>query len=184
MPPIFFLTAPVARTFAITDSGRRVPLFRYETALLPLRGQRATYESDETRYALLRRAELEYFANLKHEFSRLVRVSEPTPAANCHGWVFTGGEYGILDEFVEPIVADNAYQPVESPGPGDLVLYRRGGAIAHTGSILAIDGNLTLVESKWGPFGVFHHPADCHPYDSYAFYRSPRAGHKLMIGGE
>jgi hypothetical protein len=181
LPPIFFLTAPVAQAAAITDRGRSVPVFRYETALLPLRGQSESYASEESKRLLLSRAEQEYFANMNHDLDRLVRVGQPAPRANCHGWVFTGGAYGILDEFVEPIIADNGYQPIESPRPGDLVVYRRHGIIMHSGSVQTIAGGVAVIESKWGPFGVFLHPADCHPYDDLAFFRSPRRGHGVII---
>ena len=67
------------------------------------------------------------------------------------------------------------------PRPGDLVVYRLGGAVAHTAVVRYVTGGMpVLVEGKWGWAGVFLHPVDKSAYGgSFGYYRSARAGHSL-----
>jgi hypothetical protein len=113
----------------------------------------------------------------------LIRHEQPTDGSNCHGWVFAGGRFWVGGEAVEGILAENGYVAVADPAPGDLVVYRQGGAIAHTGVVRYVTAGLpVLVEGKWGSLGVYLHPVDksCYGGD-YTFYRSPRPGH-LLVG--
>ena len=100
---------------------------------------------------------------------------------NCHGYVFTGGEFCISGRDVGAILEDNGYQTVSQVQPNDVAVYRDpNGQITHTGIVRGVAGDDTiLVESKWGLAGRFIHPHDRHPYtgNECAFYRSPRAGH-------
>jgi hypothetical protein len=117
---------------------------------------------------------------------QVIRRGEATDVSNCHGWVFTGGKFILAPEDVEQILKDNAYQEVHEPHPGDLVVYRQGGAVSHTAVVRYVaEGQPVLVEGKWGAMGVFMHPADksCYGTD-YTFHRSPRQGHLLVgLGG-
>ena len=114
-----------------------------------------------------------------HDLHRKVIVrTPPDPMSNCHGWIFTNGQYWI-DE-VELILTDNGYAPASTPAVGDLAVYRGSrGEIVHTGVVRLIPGG-TLVESKWGPMGRYLHGPEDHPFGGLCtFYRSPRRGHLL-----
>jgi hypothetical protein len=113
---------------------------------------------------------------------RVARTGPPTEATNCAGWVFTGGRFWVEPEDAERVLADNGYRPVADPRPGDLAVYRRGGALAHAAVVreAGADRAAAIVEGKWGWMGVFRHPAgDCCYGPDYTFYRSPRRGHLL-----
>lgn len=112
---------------------------------------------------------------------RLLREQPANDAANCHGWVFTGGRYWLTGESVLSILTDNGYARVADPRPGDLIVYYRGPAIIHTAVVrAATPGRPVLVEGKWGWMGVFLHPAaDCSYGSDFRYYRSPRTGHLL-----
>ena len=115
-----------------------------------------------------------------------IRRGDATDHSNCHGWVFTGGKFLLGPDDVETIVKENGYHETHEPHPGDLVVYRQGGAVAHTAVVRYVsEGQPVLVEGKWGTMGVFLHPADKSFYGTdYTFYRSARAGHLLVgVGG-
>ena len=117
---------------------------------------------------------------------QIIRRAGPTDHANCHGWVFTGGKFLLGPDDVETIVKENGYHEAHEPHPGDLVVYRQGGAVAHTAVVRYVsEGQPVLVEGKWGTMGVFLHPADKSFYGTdYTFYRSARTGHLLVgVGG-
>jgi len=177
-----FVVKPVPGVEAITDRGRKIPLFHYEPAALPLRGRQVELRTDEDHRALLRWGEERHLANTNQDVSKLVRLLEPQPLANCHGWVFAGGRYGIEHLHIRDILDDNGYAIVQEPQDGDLAVYTKDGEITHSG-ILRIDSQYQLmVEGKLGPFSVFLHPTEAPPFaDGCAFYRSPRRGHALLI---
>jgi hypothetical protein len=111
----------------------------------------------------------------------------PTSAndlANCHGWVFTDGQYLLWSKGVERILEDNGYELSQSPLPGDLIVYRNAsGGISHTGLVQAVYlGGLVVIDSKWGLGGRFIHGPEQQPYGNrYGFYRSARQGHTVAI---
>jgi hypothetical protein len=111
----------------------------------------------------------------------MIRLSPDDPICNCHGWVFTGGQYWVSQDEVETILNDNGYRPVSDPQPNDVVIYRDGKVVTHTAVVNAVTPTAgVLVEGKWGFRGVFIHAADHGPYGkNYTFYRSERAGHLL-----
>lgn len=112
---------------------------------------------------------------------RWIRRGPPTDHSNCHGWVFTGGQFNLSGEQVDVILSENGYEKVDKPQAGDVVVYRADTLLRHTGVVQAVlpDG-IVLVESKWGWMGVFLHAAGDSPYgQEYEFRRSPRAGHLL-----
>ncbi len=112
---------------------------------------------------------------------RIFRVAPPSDVSNCHGWIFTGGEYWVSPEDVETILTDNGYQAVSEPRPGDLVVYRLANSIAHTAILHSVlPSRPMMVEGKWGWMGVYLHAIDESSYGkSYTFYRSSRPGHLL-----
>jgi cell wall-associated NlpC family hydrolase len=85
---------------------------------------------------------------------------------------------------VDTILADNGYLPVEHAQAGDLIICRtESGVPSHTGIVRFVgDDGMVLVESKWGPLGVFLHTPETQPYEQqFGFWRSPRSGHRLRI---
>ncbi len=170
LPPLFNEPTPTKCTGpmdprALTDLGRKIELFHYE--------ELKTLESIENSVL-----EAERYA---HE---VIRIEGPNSTSNCHGWVFTGGSFGVLSEQVDTILAENGYEPVAQPEAGDLVIYRDdSGHVMHTGVLRFVgDDGVLLVESKWGPLGVFLHAPETQPYgQQFGFWRSPRLGHRLHL---
>lgn len=164
---------PVIDKVGRTDQGREIPLFAWDEAS---QDQKALWCNTSI--------DPEYVAKT------IVR-SEPDLKSNCHGWVFAGGEFLLMPEAVEMILADNSFLEVSSPLPGDVVVYRDNkGVIIHSGIIRAILGNsmvgeaiTILVESKWGLGSCYLHPVDCQPYSqSFAFYRRTGGHHGIEVG--
>ena len=89
--------------------------------------------------------------------------------------------YLLGPEDVELILKENGYHEVMEPQPGDVVIYRGGTEILHTAVVRYVaEGQPVLVEGKWGPLGVYLHPADKSTYGTdYTFYRSERPGHLI-----
>jgi hypothetical protein len=116
---------------------------------------------------------------------RVLRLGPATDRSNCHGWVFTGGQFLLSPDDVELILQENGYfavTPPERPRSGDLVVYRQGGAIVHTALVHSVpdDDRPMIVEGKWGTLGVFQHEVDRSFYGTdYTVYRSSRKGHLL-----
>ena len=83
------------------------------------------------------------------------------------------------------ILADNGYQEVSPPAPGDLIVYReRRGQVDHT-AVVRFVGDLVLVEGKWNCLGRYVHRPEQYPYgQTFAYYRSARRGHLLQLPGE
>jgi len=155
---------PVQATHAFTDSGRAIALFHFKM-----------YSTD---------AEVERFMrSTEQQRSQIIRLMDANPASNCHGWIFTGGRYGVRDTDVRSIVADNAYVEVAEPQEGDLAIYTKGEQVAHSGIVrMASKHEPVLVESKWGPFGVYLHAAEQQPFaGTCKFYRSSRRDHLLVL---
>jgi hypothetical protein len=156
--------APVLTTQAMTDEGRSVSLFHFKM------------HSTST--------EIEQFIEQsERDHRQLIRLLAANPASNCHGWVFTGGQYGVRDSEVSLILTDHEYLELTQPADGDLAVYRRAGQICHSGLVrLPHKQAPALIESKWGPLGVYLHAIDEHPFGgTCCFYRSPRPGHSLML---
>ena len=155
---------PVLSAKAMTDKGRAIGLFHFKMHS----------SSDEM---------AQFIGAEQKALDQFIRLTEPDSMANCHGWVFTGGQYGIRDPEVAGILADNDYAEVAEPREGDLAIYFRGDQISHSGLVrLADKKSPILVESKWGPFGVYLHPVEKHPWPGPCkFYRSARSGHLLVV---
>jgi hypothetical protein len=155
---------PVQNIRAETDRGRAIPLFQFELAT-------STEKAEDV-----------ILAAEKYEH-QLIRLAPSSGDCNCHGWVFTGGQFGIRNPDVPTILADNSYTPTEQPQDGDLAIYKSGGDITHSGIVrIADEQGLVLIESKWGPFGVFLHPPDAQPFSGICqFYRSARSGHVVVL---
>lgn len=112
---------------------------------------------------------------------RVIRRHPADDRTNCHGWVFTGGRFWVGGAEVDQILTDNGYTAVTTPVPGDLVVYRKDGAVMHTALVRYVTAGLpVLVEGKWGTTGVYLHDVDGSNYGtSYTYYRADRATHVL-----
>jgi hypothetical protein len=97
--------------------------------------------------------------------------------------VYTGGRYGVSGADVDSILADNGYRGVADPRPGDLVVYRQAGAVAHSAVVRYVSPGLpVLVEGKWGAAGVYLHAAGESVYGTeFTYYRADRPTH--VLGG-
>ena len=159
-----FRDVPVRETKAVTDAGLDIPLFQFEMFT----------PAEEAEQAIL--AEERY----QHQ---VIRLAEPSSNCNCHGWVFTGGQFGIRNPDVPAILQDNGYAPVQDIQEGDLAIYTAGREFTHSGIVRVVDpGGRVLIESKWGPFGVFLHAPDMQPFSgTYKIYRSARKGHVIKL---
>jgi hypothetical protein len=154
-----------ARHIASTDRGTTVPVFDV--------ADHETRPADQAAEARLIES---------HDLTlRVIQVSGPDRASNCHGWVYTGGRYHIDGGDVYSILSDNGYEAVSDPRAGDLVIYRDHGVIMHSAVVRTItDRGQVILQSKWSYMGCFlHAPQDYPLADSWTFYRSPRAGHLL-----
>jgi len=159
---------------AVTDAGRDIEVFNYAFHEL-------ADAIDQVEW--LREQEESYLDNGSWKW-RVIRVGDPDLTSNCHGWVFTGGKFGIHCGDVDSILADNRYSQTSQPQPGDVIVYRdEEGQVVHSGVVRFVSGNgLVLVESKWGPLGRYLHPPECQPWGGrFSYYRSSRGGHQLRI---
>jgi len=112
---------------------------------------------------------------------KVTRTAPPSDGYDCHGWTFACGSKWINNDQVQKILDDNGYTQVTRPAVGDIVVYRDAdGNITHTGLVRAVDsnGNVTVVESKWGRLGRYRHaPNDVPPsYGTPSYYRTQRQG--------
>ncbi|MCI0358472.1 MAG: hypothetical protein L0211_08320 [Planctomycetaceae bacterium] len=151
---------------ALTDLGQPLPLIGYDDSPQQL--------ADSER-ALLG---TEQYAH------QIIRLAEPSPACNCHGWVYTSGRFAIQGRYIPGLLDDNGYVEVNEPQPGDLVIYGMAdGTIDHTGLVRMVGNDgLVLVESKWGPLGVYLHPVKAQPYGAeYKYFHSRRSGHVVAV---
>lgn len=163
-------STPTDRATAVTDRGTAIVL------------KEAVSAREEPH---LGAAELKVLASaqLNHQ---IIRRGAGGDHSNCHGWVFTDGRFRLSPEDVDLILRENGYQEVVEPRAGDVVIYRRGGGIVHSGIVRYVtEGQPVLVEGKWGSLGVLLHTADRSLYgNDYTFYRSDRNGHLLLgLGG-
>jgi hypothetical protein len=155
---------PVNDVYAMTDAGRVITLFRYEM----------TAPAIETEACILAEKRFQ---------NEVIRLADPSPECNCHGWVFTGGKYGVRHFDIPLILTDNGYTQVQEPQPGDVAIYVSGTQATHSGIVRYVnDDGRILIESKWGPFGVFLHPIERQPFSGACrFYRSERIGHAASL---
>src|SRR5262245_256464 len=183
LPPAYFVTEPESRFEAVTDAGRSVALFHFGAYVFPIQGEQLSFQPESEGSTFLKLAEQKFLANTKQDVGALDRLREPFAECNCHGWIFTGGKFLIQDEHVMTILADNRYMAVDNARAGDLAIYISGELATHSGFARQRHaGGPILVESKWGPFGVFTHTPTEHPFAGVCqFYRTERSGHLLTI---
>jgi hypothetical protein len=155
----------VPTVVAITDTGRELPLCAYDDSDTLLHEERN-------------------IINLEQYAHQIIRLAEPSARANCHGWVYFGGQYAVRSRDVSSILSDNGYSTVAEPTAGDLAIYRaESDEITHTALVRIVreDGSV-VCESKWGPLGVYLHPVAVQPYGSHIkYYRSERGDHRVTV---
>lgn len=163
-PPTLIRTEP-SFPHAVTDVGQKIELFQYVT----------TEDPETLDFLLVKEQDL---------LQKVIRIAGPDAACNCHGWVFTGGQFGVKSEDVDAILVDNGYVVVAEAREDDVVIYRDElGHVRHTGLVrfVGADG-LVLVESKWGPMGIYLHQPQDQPYGTlFNYYHSPRPGNELSL---
>jgi hypothetical protein len=158
---------PLAAPLALTDKGRRVPLYA------PRANPEERLPAVETESRMIDT----YFPG-----QRILRTGPADLRYNCHGWVFADGDVWVQDDDVPMILEDNGYRPVRGPARGDLALWVvPGGRIIHSGVVREVtEAGVILIEGKWGETGRYLHTADAQPYGSEVhFARSDRKGHRL-----
>jgi hypothetical protein len=157
----------VDRYCAVTDAGRRVPLYRWSV-------------TDERFREFSERAALQHALLSDDAIPREM----PDYHTNCHGWVFADGRFLIRGPDVEQILQDNGYAITDTPLPGDVIIYRsETGEILHTGLVRGLLSDRTvIVESKFGVGGRYLHQPEGQPFaQQWAYYHTARRGHGVTI---
>jgi hypothetical protein len=114
--------------------------------------------------------------------NNLIRRGKADGQSNCHGWVFTDGQFWVPGSAVPRILQENNYHLTSNPLPGDIAIYRDdAGNVTHTALVRYVTpGQPTLVESKWGALGIYlHNISECPYGKQFEFYHSSRQGHVL-----
>ncbi len=151
----------------VTDDGTVVPLY----------GLSASEEMFE-----------EYLLSSEEKFKSFNHVGihreQADRMSNCHGWVFTNGQFLLKGRDVDRILCDNRYVVVVDPQPDDVVIYRDDlGRILHTALVQGVlrDGTI-ITESKWGIDQRFLHLPVDQPYSqTFQYYRTKRPNHLIKI---
>lgn len=155
------------QAFGLTDKGEVVPLYR-------LSASQKVFD--------------EYIQTSQDKFKSFNHVGihreDADQSSNCHGWVFTAGQFLLKGRDVDRILCDNNYFVVATPKIDDVVIYRDDvGQILHTALVQGVlrDGTV-ITESKWGVDERFlHRPAD-QPYSqNYEYYRTNRPSHLIKL---
>ncbi|MGO4646210.1 sigma-70 family RNA polymerase sigma factor [Nocardia sp. 2YAB30] len=81
------------------------------------------------------------------------------PHFSCHGYTFSrNGEAGCVNpSVVDRILAENGFNRVDDAGdvvPGDVVIFRKNGGVAHSGVISRVGPDGIFVDSKHGILNV------------------------------
>jgi hypothetical protein len=149
----------------VTDAGRELPLCAYDDS--------PAFDRQELSVIDL--------AQYEHQ---IIRIAEPSPRSNCHGWVYFNGQYAVRSRDVDTILTDNGYSEIDRPAAGDLAIYRNSAReITHTAIVRMVrEDGAVFCESKWGPLGVYLHPVAVQPYGpDFHYYRSERNGHQVTV---
>jgi hypothetical protein len=105
-------------------------------------------------------------------------VDAPTLRFNCHGFGYARSHAYFYSSVVPIFDADDMVSvPFDSPRRGDIVSYRKGGRLKHSGVVERVsDGQITRVRSKWGAMATVIHD----PEDVPDAYGTPRALHRRV----
>ena len=111
-------------------------------------------------------------------FDSAVEIDDPTRRFNCHGFAYTHS-HGWFN-VAKPFIDDDVTQiPFADARPGDIVSYRKGGRLKHSGVVEQVtNGVITKVRSKWGSLAtVVHDLDDVHPvFGAAEILRRPNGG--------
>ncbi len=158
---------PEVSNIGITDKGRVIRLYR-------LQGDDQAFQ-EFAQHSFDRFASYRQSMILRHDADKM---------ANCHGWVFTDGHFLLRGDEVASILEDNGYEETQTPGPGDIVIYRDElDGIRHTGLVQGLlkDGTV-IIESKWGIDQRFLHRPEDQPYSKhFKYYHTRRPDHFIPI---
>lgn len=151
----------------ITDLGHKISLFHWDL--------------NQNGYADYQRWSREYLSGF---IRTVIQRADPSPLTNCHGWVFTEGQFVMTGNQIDEILHDNGYVRTDNPQANDIVVYRSNfGVVLHTGLVRGVlnDGTI-MIESKWGFEGRYLHPVEDQPYSDNVFYwRTQRPSHALRV---
>ena len=110
------------------------------------------------------------------------------PAYDCHGLTFKSSKLRIDNPGVQKILDDQGWKPPADGKAkvGDIVVYRKDGAITHSGTVTAVDdaGKVTQVLSKWGSLGIYKHAPDDVPHGQAAFAGADYGTFTVYTGGK
>lgn len=165
----FGVRRPVQKEMGLTDAGRQIGFHEYTL----------DNPGDQSAHDGLVRRDLTIADRHRHF---VIRLREADHLSNCHGFVFADARFAIEDSEVPFILTDNQYVEVSGPLENDLVIYHDSdGIVTHSGIIrFLVPNGPVLVESKWGPLGVYLHPVENSPYGSdYSFFHTSRPTHTL-----
>ncbi len=77
---------------------------------------------------------------------------------NCHGFVFLGGAGNLsATELTSIVFPKNGYQKTSNPQVGDVIIYKKNGAIEHSGIVVSTAGSSRTIISKFGPNQLVQH---------------------------
>jgi hypothetical protein len=141
---------------------------------LALHSRREEQIENETDRNLPYEGMTKYCESLKHQYDRCRhRPVGPTGKYNCHGLTFASRRTAIEGAVIEKILHEDEYSEVqlENAMTGDIVIYRRGADVLHSGIVVRGFPDL-LILSKWGSAHEAIHAVDDCPYPGYkTFYR-------------
>src|SRR5262249_19370268 len=95
IPPPIFVVKQMEHLRLLTDRGRQLLLFQFEPMVEVMKGQEENVFTDSDRRRFLDVGEQVFLKNTMPDLSHVVRVALSRTECNCHGWIFTGGQYGI-----------------------------------------------------------------------------------------
>lgn len=118
-------------------------------------------------------------------FRTAIRLTDADASFNAHSYAWSGGmtDCGWLEDPL-PLMLDAAVETVDTPQPGDIVVYlapsEDGGDIAvHSAIVRETEGEIIVVESKLGQCGVYRHAINDVPNE---YYYSERDDDGVLAG--
>lgn len=115
--------------------------------------------------------------------AKVIKLQPPTNRYDCHGFTFLSGAAWIDDDEVDAILSANGYTNTAAPTVGDIVIYRVGANIKHSGIVITVSGTtVTKIHSKWGRAGLYEHaPNDVPPsYGAWKAMHTSRSGGAIL----
>lgn len=99
-------------------------------------------------------------------FPKAEVVCPATTEYNCHGFAFAPTHLAWYD-FADLFIADDySGTPMDSPEPGDILIYSLEGVLAHSAVVIEVSGSkIVRLQSKWGGVAQVKHTPDHVPPD-------------------